>query len=114
MIVGAVAHKKNLYDGDALPAALQQTEAITGQRPIRAIVDRGYQGRKQVEGTEVSLPGRPKPGQSKSTSTRMRKRFRRRAAIEPLIGHLKYQYRLLRSLKGHAGDQVNLMLAAAA
>jgi len=45
----------------------------------------------------------------------MRKRFRRRAAIEPVIGHLKHQYRLLRCfLKGHAGDQVNLMLAAAA
>jgi len=115
VIVGAVAHERNLYDGDALPAALQQTETITGRRPIRAIVDRGYRGRKQVEETEVCLPGRPKPGQSKSTSTRMRARFRRRAAIEPVIGHLKHQYRLIRCfLKGHAGDQVNLMLAAAA
>ncbi len=45
----------------------------------------------------------------------MRKRFRRRAATEPLISHLKHDFRLLRCfLKGFQGDQLNLMLAAAA
>ena len=45
----------------------------------------------------------------------MRKRFRRRAAIEPLLSHLKHDFRLLRCfLKGFQGDQLNLMLAAAA
>jgi transposase, IS5 family len=115
VIVGAVAHAENLYDGDALRPALQQTKAITGQQPARAIVDRGYRGRKEVDGTEVLLPGKPKPGQSKSVSARMRARFRRRAAIEPVISHLKHQYRLARCfLKGFVGDQVNLLLAAAA
>lgn len=47
--------------------------------------------------------------------TKMRARFRRRAAIEPVISHLKHQYRLMRCfLKGFVGDQVNLLLAAAA
>jgi IS5 family transposase len=68
-----------------------------------------------VDGTEVLLPGKPKPGQSKSMSAKMRARFRRRAAIEPVISHLKHQYRLARCfLKGFVGDQVNLLLAAAA
>ena len=41
--------------------------------------------------------------------------FRRRAGIEPIIGHLKSDYRLLRNyLKGNVGDSINLMLAAAA
>jgi len=45
----------------------------------------------------------------------MRARFRRRAAIEPVISHLKYQCRLMRCcLKGFVGDQMNLLLAAAA
>ena len=45
----------------------------------------------------------------------MRKRFRRRAAIEPVISHLKHDYRLVRCfLKGHLGDAINLKLAAAA
>jgi len=44
-----------------------------------------------------------------------RKRFRRRAAIEPIIGHLKSNYRLKRNfLKGFMGDQINLLMAAAA
>jgi hypothetical protein len=44
----------------------------------------------------------------------MRKRFRRRAAIEPVISHLKHDFRLWRCfLKGFQGDQLNLMLAAA-
>ena len=47
----------------------------------------------------------------------MRSRFnaRRRAAIEPLIGHLKSDYRLGRCyLKGSIGDQINLLMAACA
>ena len=115
VIVGAVAHAENLYDGDALRPALEQTRAITEQQPAKAIVDRGYCGRKEVDGTEVLLPGKPKPGQSKKESAKMRARFRRRAAIEPVISHLKHQYRLIRCfLKGFIGDQVNLLLAAAA
>lgn len=115
VIVGAVAHEENLYDGDALRPALEQTRAITEQQPAKAIVDRGYRGRKEVDGTEVLLPGKPKPGQSKGESAKMRARFRRRAAIEPVISHLKHQYRLVRCfLKGFVGDQINLLLAAAA
>jgi transposase, IS5 family len=115
VIVAAVAHEENLYDGDALRPALEQTRAITGQAPAKAIVDRGYRGRKEVEGVEVLLPGKAKPGQSKSVTAKMRARFRRRAAIEPVISHLKHQYRLVRCfLKGFVGDQVNLLLAAAA
>ncbi len=115
VIVGAVAHEENLYDGDALRPALEQTRAITGEQPAKAIVDRGYRGRKAVDGTEVLLPGKPKPGQNRRESARMRARFRRRAAIEPVISHLKHQYRLVRCfLKGFVGDQINLMLAAAA
>jgi IS5 family transposase len=44
-----------------------------------------------------------------------RKRFRKRAGIEPIIGYLKSDYRLIRNfLKGSVGDSINLMLAAAA
>jgi len=39
----------------------------------------------------------------------------KRAGIEPIIGHLKSDYRLIRNfLKGSVGDSINLMLAAAA
>jgi hypothetical protein len=41
--------------------------------------------------------------------------FRRRAAIEPLIGHLKTDHRMGRSFyKGISGDQINVLLACSA
>ena len=44
-----------------------------------------------------------------------RKRCQRRAAIEPIIGHLKSDYRLGRNyLKGIEGDEINLLMAACA
>jgi len=42
-------------------------------------------------------------------------KFRRRAAIEPVIGHLKSDHRLSRNyLKGFIGDEINLLMAATA
>ena len=115
VIVAAVAHKKNLYDAHTLPEVLDQAEAITDTQAVRAIVDRGYRGRKFVDGTEILMPRRAPRGQSRAKSAAMRKRFRRRAAIEPLLSHLKHDFRLLRCfLKGFQGDQLNLTLAAAA
>ena len=41
--------------------------------------------------------------------------MKRRAAVEPSIGHLKNEHRLERNrLKGVAGDVINAILAAAA
>ena len=115
VIVAAVAHPENIYDGHTLPEVLGLAEAVMGRRPTKAIVDRGYRGRREVEGTKVLVPERPPANQSRSQTAKMRERFRRRAAIEPVISHLKHDYRLLRCfLKGQLGDALNLMLAAAA
>ena len=44
----------------------------------------------------------------------IRREMRRRAAIEPVIGHLKAEYRMDRNhLKGRDGDRANAILAAA-
>jgi len=41
--------------------------------------------------------------------------MRRRSSIEPVIGHLKQDHRVGRNyLKGLKGDQINILLAAAA
>jgi IS5 family transposase len=41
--------------------------------------------------------------------------FGRRSAIEPVISHLKHDFRLARNyLKGTIGDAINLLMAAAA
>ena len=115
VIVAASAHEENIYDGHTLPEVLDLAEAVMAGRPSKAIVERGYRGRKNIDGTDILVPQRPSAGQSRSTKEKMRKRFPRRAAIEPVISHLKHDYRLVRCfLKGHLGDAINLKLAAAA
>jgi len=60
-------------------------------------------------------PNRPKKNATAYEKRKAKARFRRRAAIEPRIGHLKSDFRLGRNfLKGQVGDAMNLLLAAAA
>jgi IS5 family transposase len=115
IIVGAYSLEKNEYDGHTLPKALDQCQELRGSRPKVAIADRGYKGSGRIGETEILIPKVPKKGRSEYEKKKARARFRRRAAIEPIIGHLKTDYRLVRNyLKGVIGDSINLMLAAAA
>lgn len=115
IIVGALHIPGNKYDGHTLPEVLKQSTELVGQRPRVAICDRGFRGRAVVDGTTIMIPRRPGKAATAYEKTKARKRFRRRAGIEPIIGHLKSDYRLARNfLKGHFGDAINLMLAAAA
>ncbi|MFH1528890.1 MAG: IS5 family transposase [Bacteroidota bacterium] len=115
IIVGVYSLEKNEYDGHTLPKALDQCEELRGQRPRVAIADRGYRGKTRIGETEIPIPKPPKKGMSEYEMKKARARFRRRAAIEPIIGHLKTDYRLERNfLKGVIGDSINLMLAVAA
>lgn len=114
IIVGALAFEGNPYDGHTLEPQLQQVEDMLGSLPKTALVDRGYKGTKKVLGVEIR---RPESGIGKSAyeKSKDRKRFRRRAAIEPIIGHLKSDYRMMRNyLKGAEGDKVNTLMAAVA
>src|SRR5258705_12433480 len=77
VIVAAAAHEKNLYDAHTLPEVLDQPEGITHTRAARSLVDRGYRGRKFVDGTEILVPGRALRGQSRAKSAAMRKRLNR-------------------------------------
>ena len=113
--VGAYNFEENIYDGHTLPKVLEQTERLTGKEPKVAIVDRGYRGVSNVGNTEIIKPKKPKKKSTSYEKAKARKRFRRRAAIEPVIGHLKQDFRLSRNyLKGTHGDMANVLLAATA
>jgi len=115
VIVSAVSFSKNVYDGHTLPEALKQHEQLVGKRASVAICDRGYRGKSMIDGTRIEIPKRSKKKAGDYEKRKARKRFRKRAGIEPVIGHLKSDFRLLRNyLKGSVGDSINLMLAAAA
>ena len=115
IIVGALSFAKNDYDGHTLVPALQQYKDIFGFEPSEVIADRGYRGKSTIGATTITIP---KPGSRAMTVSQkraIRKKFRRRAAIEPSIGHLKSDVGLDRNyLKGTIGDTLNVMLAATA
>jgi IS5 family transposase len=115
VIIGALNIAGNDYDGHTLDAALEQQQRLTGHKLKEAFVDRGYRGRKEVLGTTIYTP---KTFSSKLThyrKTKLKEGFTKRAAIEPKIGHLKADHRLSRNFyKGIKGDNINVMLAAAA
>jgi transposase, IS5 family len=113
IIVGAMAFSENIYDGDTLLPQLEQVERLTGKLPKYGITDRGYRGRKSVLGTKIIAP-KPLPASTNSyQKQKARKRFRARAGIEPIIGHLKHDHRMLRNyLSGSQGDKINTLLAA--
>jgi transposase, IS5 family len=53
-------------------------------------------------------------GQKRRVTEQMKREFKRRAAVEPVIGHLKDDHRMGRNYLAHAsGDAVNAVLAAA-
>jgi IS5 family transposase len=110
-----MAFKENLYDGDTLHPQLQQVQHLTGRLPQTGIVDRGYLGRKNILGVNILTPNPLGANASAYQKTKMRKRFRGRAGIESIIGHLKQDHRLSRNfLSGVLGDEINTLLAAVA
>ena len=114
IIVGAMGFKENLYDADTLKPQLQQIESLTGRLPKTGIVDRGYRGRKKVLAVEIRIPGKPKKNATNYEKQKARKFFKARAGIEPVIGHVKHDHRMVRNyLNGTQGDMVNTLLAAA-
>ena len=115
VILGAYSLPENDYDGHSLGEALAQVKRLCGYSPSLAIADRGYRGRTHWGETELITPKAPKKSDSAHQRRKARARFRRRAAIEPRIGHLKSDFRLDRNfLKGQRGDSINLLLAATA
>jgi IS5 family transposase len=114
VIVGALAFG-NPYDGHTLEEALEQYKRLKDKVPENIFADRGYKGKTQIGDTRIHIP---KPFSKKISQYRRQKRkkaHKRRAAIEPIIGHLKQDHRLSRNFyKGDFGDAINVLLAAAA
>lgn len=115
IIVGVVSHERNCYDNHTLPQVLAHIEASRGKAVKDAVCDRGYRGKKTFGETHIILPAPPLKRDNRYQRDKKRKRCQRRAAIEPIIGHLKSDYRLNRNyLKGIKGDEINLLMAACA
>jgi IS5 family transposase len=108
--VGAKSFMGNPYDGHTLDAQMKQVMRMVGDRVSEAHVDMGYRGHDYDGAVTVHIDKRRRG----RTSRRLWRWMKRRAAVEPSIGHLKNEHRLERNrLKGAAGDAINAILSAA-
>lgn len=74
-------------------------------------------GNKKIGNTEIQIPNHPSKDKrlSRYKQNKKRKVCRRRATIEPVIGHLKTDHRLSRNFYHKVfQDNINVMLATAA
>lgn len=109
IIMGAINFTQTLHDSKTIPEVLEQFERLNGKEVKEVFVDRGYKGIKQYKASTIYVPT-PDTNLTKE----QREKHSRRAAIEPVISHLKQDYRLCRNyLKGIIGDNMNVILAAA-
>ena len=114
IIVSVTSFETNVSDVHTLEQTLEQIKYITGKAPAEAICDRGYRGKSKINETIITIPKPLPKNTTRHQIEKVKQKFRRRAAIEPVIGHLKYDHRMQRNfLKGLYGDFVNCVLAGA-
>ena len=85
-------------------------QAIIGNTLDRIIADAGYRGHNASPEYQFKVYT---AGQKRRTTPQIRRDMRRRAAVEPVIGHLKEDHRMGRNYLAHSsGDAINAVLAA--
>ena len=108
-VLHAKALHGNPFDGHTLGPVVAELEQLTGIETRRIHVDRGYRGHNHAHKFRVWITG-----QVRRVTRPIRREMKRRAAVEPVIGHLKAEHRMGRNyLKGRDGDRTNAVLAAA-
>ena len=108
-VLHARALHGNPFDGHTLADAIADLEELSGVETRRIHVDKGYRGHDHPHKFRVWISG-----QVRRVTKPIRRKMKRRAAIEPVIGHVKAEHRMGRNyLKGHQGDRANAVLAAA-
>ncbi len=115
IILGIKAFLQTPYDGHTIEPLLEQMETGGQKLPKELVYDRGGRGKSEIKGVKISIPSTPRKKDTAYHKQTKRKKFRTRAAIEPIIGHLKTDFRLAKNyFMGETGPQINALLAATA
>ncbi|MCU7694515.1 IS5 family transposase [Haoranjiania flava] len=115
IILGIKAFLQTPYDGHTIEPLLEQMEAGGQRLPKELVYDRGGKGKSEIKGVKISVPNKARKTDTAYQKQNKRKKFRSRAAIEPIIGHLKTDFRLAQNyFLGESGPQINALLAATA
>jgi transposase, IS5 family len=100
----------NPYDGHTLASVIPDLEQTIGAELERIVTDAGYKGHHAPQEKRFRVYV---AGQKRGLTPAIKRAFRRRAAVEPVIGHLKNEHRMGRNHLAHsAGDAINAVLAA--
>ena len=100
----------NPYDGHTLATVIPDMEALIGNVIARLLTDKGYRGHNAPPDYTFRVFI---SGQKRGMTPRIKRELRRRAAVEPVIGHLKEEHRMGRNyLARRRGDAANAILAA--
>jgi transposase, IS5 family len=115
IITAIKAFLENSFDGHTIDPLLTQMENNGLKLPKELVYDRGGKGRSEIKGVKIMTPSKAKASDTVYRKQQKRKRFRARAGIEPLIGHLKTDFRMEQNyLLGTKGIQINALMAATA
>lgn len=100
----------NPYDGHTLATVIPAITEQIGVSLTRVIADAGYRGHNAPRGAGLRVYT---AGQKRGVTEAVKRELRRRAAVEPVIGHLKSDHRMDRNHLAHrGGDAANAVLAA--
>jgi transposase, IS5 family len=109
-IVHAKALPGKPYDGHTLAIVIPEIEQLVGSTLQRILSDAGYRGHNAPPQHRFRVYT---AGQKRGMTDAIKRQMRRRAAVEPVIGHAKSEHRLGRNYLAHkAGDVINAVLAA--
>ena len=101
----------NPYDGHTLSEIIPEMEKTIGTGLERILADAGYRGHNAPLSHKFKIYT---SGQKRRVTPAIKREMRRRAAIEPVIGHIKNEHRMGRNFLAHEqGDAINAVLAAA-
>jgi IS5 family transposase len=115
IITAVKAFISNPYDGHTIEPLLDQMSRTGQKLPCEIIYDRGGKGRKEIKGVKILIADKPKKADTGYAKQQKRKRFRSRAGIEAVIGHLKSDFRMAQNyLHGEAGIQINALMSCTA
>jgi len=115
VIVAIKGFIDNPFDGHTIEPLLNQMEDNKLILPKELAYDRGGKGKSEIKGVKIIIPSPPKARDSQYQKQMKRKKCRTRAAIEPIIGHLKTDFRMAQNyLLREEGIQINAFMSATA
>jgi transposase, IS5 family len=109
-VVHAQALPGNPYDGHTLAQVIPGIEQLVGNTVERLHADAGYRGHNAPPEYKFKIYT---SRQKRRVTPQIKREMKRRAAVEPVIGHLKEDHRMDRNYLAHRdGDLNNAVLAA--